>query len=70
MHRNQNEVDLRINKKRGKRDCMCRQLFQECLLLMGTECREAAWMDSKVEEEFTFGIVNANSSLYAVKIIW
>lgn len=46
---------------------MCRQFFQECLLLMGTECGQAVWWDSRVKKEYILEIVNANSSLYAVK---
>lgn len=34
---------------------------------MCTECGEAAWRDSRVKEEFTLGILNANSNLYDVK---
>lgn len=34
---------------------------------MGTGCGKAAWRDSRIKEEFTLGILSANSSLYAVK---
>lgn len=34
---------------------------------MGTQCGEEAQRYSRVKEELIWGIVNANSSLYAVK---